>query len=244
MRTIQQTTGGNTVQSEVIVLATGAANGGDTYDARQIRTLTSADVVTAILQGAVFKANNSAPISTELALEVKLASVGNVLLTSALPVNQGLPNTSANRWKTQVTDGISDVVTTTFSGGLQVGLPVYLADQNGIIGLAPGTTTGVSVNNNASNVPWLGTNENSIPAAGGSEPGSILPALANGSKPTKIEGAWVALSTDLSGNLRVANSNIPVLSTDPYGNLNTTNNHFSQAPKLSWGPGWGNFTGW
>jgi hypothetical protein len=49
MRTIQQTTGGNTVQSEVVILATGAASGGDTYDARQIRTLTSADFVKAIL---------------------------------------------------------------------------------------------------------------------------------------------------------------------------------------------------
>jgi len=49
MRTIQQTTGGNTVQSEVVILATGAASGGDTYDARQIRTLTSADIVKAIL---------------------------------------------------------------------------------------------------------------------------------------------------------------------------------------------------
>src|SRR5260370_25767444 len=49
MRTIQQTAGGNTVQSEVIVLATGAANGGDTYDARQFRTLTSSDIVTAVL---------------------------------------------------------------------------------------------------------------------------------------------------------------------------------------------------
>lgn len=47
MRTIQQTAGGNTVQSEVVVLATGAANGGDTYDARQIRALTSSDIVTA-----------------------------------------------------------------------------------------------------------------------------------------------------------------------------------------------------
>ena len=51
MRTIQQTAGGNTVQSEVVILATGAANAADTYDARQIRTLTSVDVVTAILQG-------------------------------------------------------------------------------------------------------------------------------------------------------------------------------------------------
>ena len=49
MRTIQQTTGGNTVQSEVVILATGATSGGDTYDARQIRTLTSADIVKAIL---------------------------------------------------------------------------------------------------------------------------------------------------------------------------------------------------
>src|SRR5260370_39496940 len=48
MRTIQQTAGGNTVQSEVVILATGASNGGDTDDARQVRTLTAADVVTVI----------------------------------------------------------------------------------------------------------------------------------------------------------------------------------------------------
>jgi len=87
MRTIQQTAGGNTVQSEVIVLATGAANGGDTYDARQIRALTSADVVTAILQSAVFKANNSAPVNAELALEVKLASLGGTLIGATLPIS-------------------------------------------------------------------------------------------------------------------------------------------------------------
>jgi len=49
MRTIQQTVGGNSVQSEVVILATGAASGGDTYDARQIRALTSSDIVKAIL---------------------------------------------------------------------------------------------------------------------------------------------------------------------------------------------------
>ena len=49
MRTIQQTVGGNSVQSEVVILATGATSGGDTYDARQIRALTSSDIVKAIL---------------------------------------------------------------------------------------------------------------------------------------------------------------------------------------------------
>jgi hypothetical protein len=111
MRTIQQTAGGNTVQSEVVILATGVASGGDTYDARQIRTLTSSDVVTAI--------------------------------------------------------------------------------QN-----------------------LLGAND----------------------KPD--------ITSNQSGTLKTSNANIPLLSTDAYGNLNTFNNRFSQALKTSWGPGWGNFTGW
>jgi hypothetical protein len=58
MRTIQQTANSQTVQSEVIVLATGAANAGDTYDARQIRALTSADIVTAVLQGVTLDGMN------------------------------------------------------------------------------------------------------------------------------------------------------------------------------------------
>lgn len=118
MRTIQQTAGGNTVQSEVVILATGAANGGDTYDARQIRTLTSTDIVTAIIQSAVFKANNSAPTNAELSLEVKLASLGSTLITSTLPIsgtvtaNQGTANTIANAWPQKISDGTNTAAVT------------------------------------------------------------------------------------------------------------------------------------
>src|SRR5436853_4318082 len=50
MRTIQNTVGGNVVQSEVVVLST---DGADKYDARQIRALTSSDVVA--INSAAFK---------------------------------------------------------------------------------------------------------------------------------------------------------------------------------------------
>ena len=101
MRTIQQTAGGNTVQSEVIVLATGAANGSDTYDARQIRTLTSMDVVTAILQGVTL--GQKTMIGS---LPVVIASNQSALpVSGTIAANQGTAGSLANAWPSKITDG-------------------------------------------------------------------------------------------------------------------------------------------
>jgi hypothetical protein len=191
MRTIQQTAGGNTVQSEVVVLATGAPNGGDTYDARQIRTLTSADIVTAILQSAVFKANNSVPTNTELSMEVKLASLGGTLLGSTLPIsgsvtasgtvtaNQGTANTVANAWPIKVTDGTNTVSLNT-GGFFGPEIPVFIDTTiSGAIPvvLSPNNAVAFSVINQSSN----------ISAVGGTAP---LTGIANQCGSAYFTGTW------------------------------------------------------
>ncbi len=140
MRTIQQTAGGNTVQSEVIVLATGAANAGDTYDARQIRTLTSSDIVTAILQNATFIANNVASAATDKALEVKISSLGSALVNNTLPVSISASvnvSQNTNPWTVagQQSEGPSDIGTVTVSQNF-LGAndkPDVTANQSGIL---------------------------------------------------------------------------------------------------------------
>ena len=77
-----------------------------------------------------------------------------------------------------------------------------------------------------------------------------LVAIANATAPALGESGIGFLSMDLNRNLRVLPtstpnpSNLPKLLIDASGNLNTVDNHVSQAPKTGWGPGWGNFTGW
>lgn len=70
LRTLAQTISSDTREAEVIVLATGAANGADTYDARQIRALTSTDIVTSILSDGTHpvQVRNAAPVATDYGL--------------------------------------------------------------------------------------------------------------------------------------------------------------------------------
>jgi hypothetical protein len=166
-------------------------------------------------------------------LPVTLASdQGNLGVSGTITANQGTANTLANAWPVKVTDGIQLAgvtnVSNDFSGGF--GERVFFGDVPAVT-FGTGTALTVQNNNNASSLNWLGTPENTIPAAGGSQPGVVLPALANATPPSKTEGAYVALSTDLSGNLRASlaslpnPSNLPKLSLDPQGNLQVNNNN-------------------
>jgi hypothetical protein len=162
-------------------------------------------------------------------LPVTLASdQGNVSVTGTVTANQGTANTIVNGWPVKLTDGTLTTQLTNI-GSLQglgfAGPAVYQGDVTWIITPSTGSGIGVQVNNNSSNLAWLGTSENTIPSVGGSTPGVVLPALANATAPSKTEGAYVALSTDLSGNLRTSlNSipnppNLPKLSLNPQGSL-------------------------
>src|SRR5439155_8085939 len=78
MRTIQNTVGGNTVQSEVVVLST---DGADKYDARQIRALLSSDVIS--------QAN---PAALANAWPVQLAAKTGATMVAILPESVGAQN--------------------------------------------------------------------------------------------------------------------------------------------------------
>ena len=256
MRTIQQTAGGNTVQSEVIVLATGAANGSDTYDARQIRALNSADVVTAILQGVTLGQKTMAN-----SLPVVIASNQSAIpISGTVTSNQGTANSLANAWPVKITDGTSslsfyseaDVASSLLGTAVKgayvqaelVGLPV-----SGTSLLA--ATIGPSGFGNAISVAGSYSDNTSIGLPDATVDKQVnLIAIANANPPFISESGLGFLSMDLNRSLRVLPtttpnpSNLPKLSTDQYGNLNTTNNHVSQAAKGGWGPGWGNVRGW
>src|SRR2546426_959190 len=78
MRTIQNTVGGNTVQSEVVVLST---DGADKYDARQIRALLSSDVIS--------QAN---PAALANAWPVQVAAKTGATMVAILPESAGAQN--------------------------------------------------------------------------------------------------------------------------------------------------------
>ena len=227
MRTIQQTAGGNTVQSEVVILATGAANGGDTYDARQIRTLTSADIVTAILQNGTFRPANQSATSTDSVLEVKLVALGGTTLTgSSVPTTLISCSTvnvtqSTNPWTVAGNTGLGNAA----PGSALAVLPAE--DNNGTIQYIPLSTLGfvfspaLPVIFSPTDIGTLNVSQN---------------LLGSNDRPD--------ITVNQSTTLKTSNSNIPVLSIDQYGNLNTVNRTFSQTVKGTWGPGWGVFTGW
>ena len=237
MRTIQQTAGGNTVQSEVIVLATGAANGGDTYDARQIRTLTSADIVTAILQGVTLgqkTMTSSLPVviaSNQSAVPVS----GNV--TAA----QGAAAGVASGWPVKITDGTNTVALATNSS------PPTAASE--------GTVThsfiyGLDVNSTLHALSVVQTGfVSGIPVAGGyaddtviSFPDTtvdkpvVLPSVANASAPpATTENGVSLLSVDLNRNLRTIVQNTPGVTVQ-----NTPGVTISNQPNVIIStPGWG-----
>lgn len=144
MRTLQQTINSNTVQSEVVVLATGTASGGDSYDARQIRALTSSDVVTA--QGQATLTNwigvqltsdashaasviNAAP-TTQYGLVTRnipsgtqtvsgsVSISGTATVAGTVTANMGTANTLTNAWPHTITDNLQNGPAAVMTSGL------------------------------------------------------------------------------------------------------------------------------
>ena len=254
MRTIQQTAGGNTVQSEVIVLATGAANGSDTYDARQIRTLTSVDVVTAILQGVTL--GQKTMIGS---LPVVIASNQSALpVSGTIAANQGTAGSLANAWPSKITDGTNtlsfyseaDIASSLLGTAIKgpyvqaelVGLPV-----SGSV-LVP-ATIGPSGFGNAISVAGSYCDNTSIGLPDATVDKQVnLIAIANATPPFITESGLGFLSMDLNRSLRTVVQNTHSVTVtnqtqNSQGALLVTRTS-QQAAKETWGPGWGNFTGW
>jgi len=134
-------------------------------------------------------------------LEVQLRSAG----AEIDPRVQGTPGALANAWPVKITDGTLLQALTNIGSVQGVGLAgivVYQGDIQWTVIPAVGSDIGVDVNDNTANARWLGTPENTSPAAGGAEPGVVLAARSNAAAPVKGEGKYVSLSTDLSGGLR------------------------------------------
>jgi len=229
MRTIQQAAGGNTVQSEVVILATGAANGGDTYDARQIRTLATSDVVTAVLQakvgsGPAALTGTTAGASTGLDVNVINIVQGTVSVKGSQA--QLLQQDSANNNALMVTQRFGAasidpraIRTLTSTDNVTVNGSVLALQQDAGLNLQ------VSL--------WNGTNEAAINASGQVSVTQNL--LGANDKPD--------VTVNQSGTLKTSNANIPLLATDSQNNLLVKQPVF-QAVKGGWGPGWGEINAW
>ena len=261
MRTIQQTVNAQTVQSEVIVLATGAANGADTYDARQVRALTSSDVITA--QGQATLTNwlgvqltsdashaasviNSAP-TTQYGLVTRNIPSGTQTVSGTVQANQG--TASGTAWPVKITDNTNQVpIINTAPAAAIYGLSTFstlygFAGSNGqyfpvnveVSGVDQGIVVTGGVIDSSTNVSGTGV--------------SVFPAVANATQPSGLaESTFVLLSTDLNRNLRTIIQNTPsvtVTNQDSQGRLLTTS-PYGPNPKQAWGfnAGWGSFGGW
>lgn len=230
MRTIQQTAGGNTVQSEVVILATGAANGGDTYDARQIRTLTSSDIIAAWLKdgsGASIPSSTGRPATNAVGVNVrvvpndsgddlivKTSSTSQIQVTNTPTVNQGSPAALANAWPVKLTDGTNGL---TFLSQADLAGGSLLTSTKGpfvqaeLTGIAPFGSTLAPINSSIlpSGATGLlvvgGTNDSQVvgfPDTTNSEL-TALTAVSNATTPPSTgENAVGFLSMDLNRKLR------------------------------------------
>jgi hypothetical protein len=177
---------------------------------------------------AVFNGN---PISTQYGLVVRLGNssnsqIGQVTFAAGatLTANQGTASSSPWLVTGNRTEGAAPI------GGAHQSI-LLAKDPNGNLEFAPivaGAITG-----QAWDIPVV------IDTVGQGLYGAIgvtQNLLGASDKPD--------VTANQSGSLKTSNASIPALSIDQYGNLNTVDNHFSQAPKTGWGPGWGNWTGW
>ena len=141
MRTIQSVVAGNTVQSEVVVLS---SNGTNTYDGRQIRALTIADIVSAILtdgSGHNVAIKSTLPLSNDFGLVVRNIPSGTQTVSVA-----GTPTVSQNLL------GATDKpdVTANVSGTLPVAIvdpytgTKARVDSNGNLIMTPGISPNFS----------------------------------------------------------------------------------------------------
>lgn len=145
-------------------------------------------------------------------------------VSGTVTANQGTPNTIANSWPVEMTDGTNilgtaahpvrtdptGATTQPISGAISFTAPQHVITDTGSTTAVTGNVTVVQptgtnlhvVIDSGSSVSAAGslTNNNAAPAANNM---GVLPALANAANPTWIEGDQVLLSEDLSGNLRV-----------------------------------------
>jgi hypothetical protein len=253
MRTIQQTAGGNTVQSEVVILATGAANGGDTYDARQIRTLTSADIVTSILQGVTL---GQKPMTGSLPVVIA-SNQSAVSVSGTVTANQGTAGGVGNAWPTKISDGTNTAALTSLGTpptSSQVGLITesLLFGPDVLSSTPAAITTSVSGFGRGIDIAG-GYADNTSIAIPDSTVDKIvtLVAIANATSPPSISENGVGfLSIDFNRNLRTIVQNTPTvkvsgINLDGQGQLLVSEKaNAGWLGKGTWGPGWGNFTGW
>ncbi len=246
MRTIQAVVAGNTVQSEVVVLS---SNGTDTYDGRQIRTLTSSDIVSAILTdgtGHNVAIKNTSPVSNDFGLVVRNIPSGTQPVSGTVTANQGTPNVSTNSWPTRITDGSNSLP---LINSVPITIPASLPTMSTLYGIdiLTGSTEGISS-------AIVGLGQGLLMAGGFSDndvatpDGAILsmPAIANASPPVTSEGGMGLLSTDLNRNLRTIIQNNPNVivsgaTFDTRANLNVNvQSSVSQMQKNYWGQeqGW------
>ena len=216
MRTIQQTVGGNTVQSEVIVLATGAAGGNDTYDSRQIRTLTSTDIVTSILSDGtntlkIYAGNTTIPNDSTLR-RIAIGLPSGVTLPvslaagSTVTANQGTRGTAANAW-----------------------YELNMADSFTV----PGTNALLQVDD----ASFAGLRPLFVEPVGSA--GQLLQQDASNNLKVAQQGT-VTVTQNLLGS-----TDQPDVTVNHAGSLPVTIPvTYIQPAKGSWGPGWGNFRGW
>jgi hypothetical protein len=253
MRTIQQAAGGNTVQSEVVILATGVANGGDTYDARQIRTLTSADVVTAILQGVTL---GQKPMTGSLPVVIA-SNQSAVSISGTVTANQGTAAAVGNAWPTKVSDGTNTAALTSLGTpptSSQIGLITesILFGPDNLTGTPAAITTSASGFGRGINISGAYADNTSIGIPDGTiDKVAALIAIANATTPPQIsENGLGFLSIDFNRNLRTIVQNTPTVKLsgvnfDGTGQLLVSEKaNAGWLGKGTWGSGWGNFTGW
>ena len=190
-------------------------NGGTAINPTQIRALTSSDVVTAT-QSTAANLNATVVQATGANLHTVLDSGTLTSITNAVTVSQA---TAANLNATVVQSTAANLRSQTSS---ESNTGSAVPAQASMVGGTDGTNlralsvsaTGVL---NASAIGTL-TNNNAAPAATNV---GVLPAVATTAAPTYTTGNQVALSTDLSGNLRIAgtvNSAIAYSSYQPSPN--------------------------
>lgn len=131
----------------------------------------------------------------------------DVVVGQSVPANlQATATQAAGNWNDNIAQfGGTNVVTGTGAGG--AGIPrVTVSNDSNILSTQSGTWT-VQPGNTANTTAWLmaggKTNNNAAPGATNL---GVLPALATAAAQSWTEGNLVALSTDLSGRLRVDNS--------------------------------------
>jgi hypothetical protein len=160
------------------------------------------------------------------------AGSGTTTVTGTVTADQGAPNSTANRWPVQITDG-TDLALVTAAGEVNVlataqpGVDIGDVTVNNGSGASAvniqdgGNTITVdgTVTVNQGGAPWTvtGTKTNNSTAPGATNIGT-LPAVATAAAPSYTEGNQVAVSTDLAGAARITGT----VTANAGTNLNTS----------------------